>query len=95
MAEGYLDTLPSAQENKQRPPEQREHRPADARAPMARKDTVALIDEAAGARELSPAVSIIIIVLLMIVAGVATYAWRRAQAPDTPDTNEERSEEAE
>jgi hypothetical protein len=67
---------------------------------MARKDTVALIDEASSPRELSTGISIAIILLLMLVAGIATYVWRASQAEDggdetrTEQDNESASEEA-
>ncbi len=46
-----------------------------------RKDTVALIDEAAGGRELSTGLSLFIIFVLMFVSGMATYLWRASQTP--------------
>jgi serine/threonine protein kinase len=49
----------------------------------ARKDTVALIDEAASQRELSTGLSLVIIVVLMVLAGVGTYLWRASQSSDT------------
>ncbi len=53
-----------------------------------REDTVALVERASAPRELSTLVSVAIIVALMIVAGLVTYLWRRAQsaeaAPDKP-----------
>jgi len=84
---GYVDTMPSAGEKKAPEPQPRN-------VPV-RKDTVALIDEAAGARELSTPVSIVIIALLMLVAGIATYAWRAAQSTDNGDTSSDESTRSE
>jgi hypothetical protein len=100
MVGPYGDTLPSAQSQPQgvnaaTPPQPAQHAagPAGPAAPMARKDTVALIDEASRGRELSPAVSIMIIAVLMLVAGIATYAWRVSQTPDrdTPAASDDAS----
>jgi serine/threonine-protein kinase len=54
-------------------------------APVARKDTVALIDAAAHERELSTRTSIAIIAVLMVVAALATYMWRSSQTADVVD----------
>jgi serine/threonine-protein kinase len=102
---GYGDTMPSGDE---RPagvaptqPDRLEEPPArQMNKGMARKDTVALIDEASSPRELSTGISIAIILLLMLVAGIATYVWRASQAEDggdetrTEQDNESASEEA-
>lgn len=72
------DTMPSAG---QKPAKKRE----TAREPTPRKDTVALIEEASGPRELSLKWSVLIILLFMAASAAATYAWRSSQTPETPD----------
>jgi hypothetical protein len=52
---------------------------------VGRKDTVALIDEASSTRELSTGVSLTIIAVLMVLAGLATYMWRASQATTSDD----------
>jgi serine/threonine-protein kinase len=48
-----------------------------------RKDTVALIDQASNEREISTRLSLVIILLLMVMAGIGTYVWRSSQTADT------------
>jgi len=48
-----------------------------------RKDTIALIDAASEPRELSIGVALLIVLLLMAVAGAATYFWRATQVLDS------------
>jgi eukaryotic-like serine/threonine-protein kinase len=81
------DTMPSAQET----PRKAEARQLEKAAekgpskPVERKDTIALVDAAGGARQLSTRMSLIIIVALMLVSGLATYFWRASQLHPTPD----------
>ena len=58
-----------------------------AEAPKPRTDTIALVERATRAREMSNAMAIALIVLLSIVAGLATYVIRvRADAPSLSGT---------
>ncbi|HEX5632091.1 MAG TPA: protein kinase [Gemmatimonadales bacterium] len=87
------DTLPSVEDTPvPRSPRTSSPRKEDAAKGKAgdkriteRKDTVALIDEAARGRELSTGLSVIIIVALMLLSGLATYIWRASQeaAPES------------
>jgi serine/threonine protein kinase len=52
---------------------------------VGRKDTIALIDDASGSRELSTGVSLTIIAVLMLLAGLTTYWWRASQNDSTDD----------
>lgn len=70
------DTLPSADGT---PVPSSRNGKVNAKKITDRKDTVALIDEAASGRELSTGLSLLIIALLMVVSGIATYVWRASQ----------------
>ncbi len=77
------DTLPSASDSpSEQAPTKKAADAGGAKQITPRKDTVALIDEAAGQRELSTGLSLAIILTLMLVAGLATYFWRAGQAAD-------------
>ena len=89
------DTLPSAQST---PVPASKDNAEEKRA--ARKDTVALIDEAASGRELSTGLSLLIIAVLMVVSGLTTYAWRASQdgaetEADSTETSAAETSEAE
>jgi serine/threonine protein kinase len=81
---GRNDTLPSASEAPSTPSGKtnKKKKQQGGKALTERKDTVALIDAASSERELSTGLSIVIIVLLMVVAGVGTYMWRAGQGAE-------------
>jgi len=76
------DTMPSAGHAVAK--DEPEPRPSE-RVVTARKDTVALIEQASGPRELSLKWSVLIIVAFVAVSAAATYAWRASQTPGSPD----------
>jgi len=85
------DTLPSASDDDASDAARNDdgragNRDKPRNAGAGRKDTVALIDQVSAGRELSPGLSVLIILALMLVAGVATYLWRASQGESTPAT---------
>jgi len=90
LAKRREDTMPSAGNPKSpasaaKTSSAAENRKATPREPAPRKDTVALIEEASGARELPLKWSVLIIVVFMAASAAATYAWRSSQTSPTPD----------
>jgi methylase of polypeptide subunit release factors len=76
------DTLPSQHVVRERQASARDVGARQAAREVPREDTVALLERASAPRELSTRTSIAVILLWMLIAGVATYFWRAAQASD-------------
>ena len=86
------DTMPSEDVVRERHKSTRAKKSADSDPPkrdarppkreVKREDTVSLVERASAPRELSTRASLAIIVLLMLIAGAATYFWRASQAEE-------------
>lgn len=92
-----LDTMPSANEEVEPKTKKARPKPAETKKKKERKDTVALIEDASGTRELSTGLSVIIIASMMMFAALVTYYWRTsgtAPAAETTSADSEAETEA-